>query len=231
VSTYWLKYRGTRFPIRRGETVVGRSPYCSIVLSNSQSSRQHCALRLEGEALSLIDLDSANGTWLNDVRVTEPRQLEAGDIIRVGTDVLEVLPTQSINGERDRPTTHSRCPPDTGESESTQSMSFEEVPHTQTAAGQLELIEALVASASEARRPLALAPMIQRAIEGLIAQAGRQSSMQSSEATRLSAMIEILASWAPDEFADWRKRALATIEANASDARNDHQSAPRADLS
>lgn len=212
MSAYWLKYRGTRFPVRRGETVVGRSPYCSIVLSNPQSSRQHCAFRLDGETLTIVDLNSANGTWVNDVRISEPQPLAAGDIIRVGTDVLEVLPTQAINGDRSRPTTHLRNSPDTGDEVDTQQMNFDEA-HTQTSATQLELVEALVASASEARQPMALAPMIQRSVEGLIhqnTQGGR--NMSHADATRLAAVIEILTSWAPSEFTDWRVRALAKLD-------------------
>jgi predicted component of type VI protein secretion system len=212
VSNYWLKYRGTRFPIRRGETVVGRSPYCSIVLSNSQSSRQHCALRLEGEALRIVDLNSANGTWVNDVRIAEAQELEAGDIIRVGTDVLEVLPTQGeMHSDRSRPTTNMLKPPDP-DPEFPSSSAWEEAPHTQTSASQLELVEALVASASEARRPLALAPMIQRAIEGLVhqqKQGGRP--IPGAAATRLAAVIEILASWDPEELGAWRQELLEGI--------------------
>ena len=211
MSAFWLKYRGTRFPIRRGETVVGRSPYCSIVLSNAQSSRQHCALRLEGEVLSIMDLNSANGTWVNDVRVSGSKQLEAGDVIRVGTDVLEVLPTQDANGEHGKPITHQRGALDT-EKGGQEVVTFEEAPQTQTADSQLELVEALVASASEARRPLVLAPMIQRTIESVIdkhTQGGR--ALPSGDVTRTAAVIEIVAGWSPTQLGAWREQMLARL--------------------
>src|SRR5688500_3061098 len=83
MSTYWLKYRGTRFPIRRGETLLGRSPYCTIVLSNPLASRQHCALKLDGGNLTITDLESANGTWINGERVDGSRALSVGDLLRV----------------------------------------------------------------------------------------------------------------------------------------------------
>lgn len=193
---------------------MGRSPYCTIVLSNPQSSRQHCALRLDGDVLYIADLNSANGTWVNDAPVTEPRKLEAGDVIRIGTDVLEVLPTLGGSAEdRARPTTNHRRSPDTGNDDSTDQMIFDDAPHTQTAATQLELVEALVASASETRRPATLAPMLQRVIESLIQQhalAGRP--IVGADATRVAAVIEILASWS-SELANWRTGALAALGA------------------
>jgi hypothetical protein len=209
-----LKYRGTRFPIRRGETVVGRSPYCSIVLSNPQSSRQHCALHLTGEALSIVDLNSANGTWVNDDRVSGARQLEPGDIIRVGTDVLEVLPMQSLQGDRSRPTTHDRKVTDAGPSEATpRAPGFDDAPHTQTSASQLELVEALVLSGADAQRPLALAPMIQRAVEGLVHEYGETgSAVPAANAVRLAAVVEIVASWAPAQLGAWRARVLEALK-------------------
>jgi hypothetical protein len=182
------------------------------VLSNSQSSRQHCALQLEGEVLQVTDLNSANGTWVNDTRITGAQQLEAGDIIRIGTDVLEVLPTQSVHGDPSRPTTNMRRPATAAHDTTAPQNAWEEAPHTQTSSSQLELVEALAASASEARRPLALAPMIQRAIEGLVhqhTQGGR--AIPVAAATRLAAVIEIVASWSPEELQDWRSRVLDCI--------------------
>jgi hypothetical protein len=195
---------------------VGRSPYCSIVLSNPQSSRQHCALRLEGDTLNIADLNSANGTWVNDVRVTGPRKLDAGDVIRIGTDVLEVLPTPDGGDDRGRPTTHQRqqAAAAAGHEDRTQHMSFEEeASQTQTTSSQLELVEALVASASETRQPLALAPMIQRTIESLIQQhthGGRR--LPGGDVTLIAAVIEILAGWSPSQLGAWREQVLAALD-------------------
>jgi pSer/pThr/pTyr-binding forkhead associated (FHA) protein len=229
VSAFWLKYRGTRFPIRRGETVVGRSPYCSIVLSNAQSSRQHCAIRLEGEVLSITDLNSANGTWVNDVRVSETRNLEAGDVIRIGTDVIEVLPTQDANGEHGRPITHQRGVLDT-EKGAMNAATFEEAPQTQTADSQLELVEALVASASEARRPLVLAPMIQRTIDSLIEKhTGGGRRLSSADVTRTAAVIEIVAGWSPSQLGAWREQVLERLSASPSKFPQQHPTADARD--
>src|SRR5690606_41240410 len=46
MSTYWLKLHDMRFPLRLGETLLGRSPYCSIVLNDNLVSRQHAVVHV-----------------------------------------------------------------------------------------------------------------------------------------------------------------------------------------
>jgi len=55
-------------------------------------SRLHCHLRFEGESLLAVDLGSANGTFINDIRVLpdHPAPLSDGDILRLGNLVIEV---------------------------------------------------------------------------------------------------------------------------------------------
>jgi FHA domain len=89
--SYWIRYRGTHFPIRREKTLVGRSAYCSIVLSNGQASRQHCAFEITTQGLTVTDLSSRNGTFVNGEKVVGTRELRPGDVIRIGSDALEVV--------------------------------------------------------------------------------------------------------------------------------------------
>jgi pSer/pThr/pTyr-binding forkhead associated (FHA) protein len=212
MSTYWLKYRGTRFPIRRGETLLGRSPYCSIVLSNPLASRQHCALKLDGGSLAISDLESANGTWVNGERVEGSRALSIGDLLRIGTDVLEVMTAEEENPRSSERTDHGRkitsqtsvpLPSDV----------LEEATNTKTHATTLDLLEQLVASAGETRRPSILAPSIQRVVEALLDQSQRTGKpLGPAEATRVAAAVEKLSSWfADDSLAAWRLRTLETL--------------------
>jgi hypothetical protein len=215
MSTYWLKYRGTRFPIRRGETLLGRSPYCSIVLSNPLASRQHCALKLEAGRLTISDLESANGTWVNGERHEGARALNVGDLLRIGTDVLEVMAAEEDNadasersgGGRRTTTAHGLTAPD---------QIVEEATNTKTHATTLDLLEQLVASAGETRRPSILAPSIQRVVEALLEQAERSGQpLSEAEATRVAAAVEKLSSWFKDGLlAEWRARTLRALQAS-----------------
>ena len=211
MTAFWLKYRGTRFPVRRGETVLGRSPYCSIVLSNALASRQHCALRLGG-GLSIVDLGSSNGTFVNGERLEAARTLSPGDLIRVGTDLLEVILAED----------HARARPDGfGEVVSTASAGAiamdddeaQESTATQTQS-TLELIESLVANAAETRLPAAIVPSIQRLVDSMLVQTRRSNNgMSLPDATRLAALIEKVASWSNDSAsADWRTSMLKNLE-------------------
>lgn len=59
---------------------------------NMGISRRHAALELVGKRLSIRDLKSSNGTFLNDVRLDayEPHQLRDGDKIRLGNLALSI---------------------------------------------------------------------------------------------------------------------------------------------
>jgi len=90
MSTFLLKLSDMRFPLRIGETLLGRSPYCSIVLEDARVSRQHAAIRLTAEGLSIEDLGSRNGTLVNGEKLRGPRQLREGDVVMLGGQRLEV---------------------------------------------------------------------------------------------------------------------------------------------
>jgi eukaryotic-like serine/threonine-protein kinase len=69
-----------------GDTVmVGRDRTCAIVLSHPAVSRRHARITLSGTAPLLEDLQSANGTYVNNSRVDRV-VLKPGDIVRFGAD-------------------------------------------------------------------------------------------------------------------------------------------------
>jgi hypothetical protein len=80
--------RGARFRLRAGALVVGRAPTADIVVDDPHLSRQHAAVRLTGDVVTLNDLGSTNGTWLNDRRISDVEPLTDGDVIRVGRTEL-----------------------------------------------------------------------------------------------------------------------------------------------
>ena len=75
------------FPIPAGVTTIGRKEDCGIRIPLSIVSRRHAEILLEDDAVVLRDLGAANGTYLNNRRVTE-EELEAGDQIMIGPVVV-----------------------------------------------------------------------------------------------------------------------------------------------
>ena len=74
-----------KHPISGDNVMVGRDRTCSIVLSHPAVSRRHAKMTLNGTAWVLEDLQSANGTYVNNTRVDKVK-LKAGDVVRFGAD-------------------------------------------------------------------------------------------------------------------------------------------------
>jgi pSer/pThr/pTyr-binding forkhead associated (FHA) protein len=68
---------------------VGRAPRADFVVDAALVSRLHCRLEAGDEALEVVDLESTNGTFVNDRRITRAR-LVSGDRLRVGRLELQV---------------------------------------------------------------------------------------------------------------------------------------------
>lgn len=69
--------------LENGETVIGRGEGAGLVLDNPTVSRQHSAINATSQGFVLVDLESANGTWVNGKRI-ERYLLRDGDEIRMG---------------------------------------------------------------------------------------------------------------------------------------------------
>jgi pSer/pThr/pTyr-binding forkhead associated (FHA) protein len=67
-----------------GKKIVGRSNDCDITLSVTHLSRQHAELTAVGDTLTVKDLDSANGTYVNGKKITQ-QALNNGDELRLDT--------------------------------------------------------------------------------------------------------------------------------------------------
>jgi len=73
------------FPLSKQKTIIGRRPDCDLRIPTGDVSRRHCEIG-PGEKRGVVtvrDLGSSNGTFINDKRVAESK-LEPGDQLRVG---------------------------------------------------------------------------------------------------------------------------------------------------
>lgn len=67
-----------------GETItIGRELYNDIPLDDTYVSKRHAQLRWEADQLVIEDLQSINGTLVNDQPLTGPLPLQAGDVITI----------------------------------------------------------------------------------------------------------------------------------------------------
>jgi two-component system, cell cycle response regulator len=80
---------GESFRIDGGEAIIGRGQGVTVRLLDDGISRKHARVVQAGEKVTIEDLQSSNGTFVNNDRITS-RDLEDGDKIRLGnTTVLK----------------------------------------------------------------------------------------------------------------------------------------------
>lgn len=81
----------TTFPLR-GTLTIGRGQDVHLRINDTQASRRHAQLTVtESGDCWVTDLGSANGTFVNGTRLTEPTRLQSGDILRIGKTKFTVL--------------------------------------------------------------------------------------------------------------------------------------------
>jgi hypothetical protein len=68
--------------------LIGRGPNCQVVVLDPLVSREHALIRISASEVLVEDLHSANGVYVNNVRIFEPQVLYDGDRILVGTHEL-----------------------------------------------------------------------------------------------------------------------------------------------
>jgi pSer/pThr/pTyr-binding forkhead associated (FHA) protein len=204
VSEYRLQYRGTLFPIRAGEVILGRSSYASIVVNNPLASREHAVVRAAAGRLEVQDLGSKNGTYVNGKRVQGTIGVDDGDVIKIGTDVIEVAKVSALDPQQLRVATEP------GRS----STHVVEGDTTVNLGRSIDLAEALVAACPEERRESIASEVLDILTEVL-----GSVKLDSGDRGRGRKLMETLGDWnLPDETEQRRKDMVAKL-ADSSPAR------------
>ncbi len=92
------KYQGGEYPLAdAGELVIGRSSDLDMVLIEDMVSRKHAKITLQPGQITISDLGSTNGTFVNGEKVKRAR-LQEGDRILIGTSILKLVATTRAAG-------------------------------------------------------------------------------------------------------------------------------------
>ena len=75
---------GRSWRVQDGDTRVGRHPYNDIALDHITVSRSHCRITVDDTGLTVTDLGSTNGTYVNG-RLVESTTIIPGDELMIGT--------------------------------------------------------------------------------------------------------------------------------------------------
>jgi len=74
---------GRRYELGRGQHVLGRNPDCHIVIEAVAVSRKHAQITFDEDGYFVQDLESRNGTYVNEEPVQGTRKLKHGDLVRI----------------------------------------------------------------------------------------------------------------------------------------------------
>lgn len=89
------------FELRPGENVIGRDADVAVVVPLKAISRRHARLTVAGDAVTIEDLGSKNGTWVRGRRITGSTELADGDEIRLGSVPLVFRASRGGSTETD----------------------------------------------------------------------------------------------------------------------------------
>ena len=93
--------KGEEYELSQGENSIGRNEKNTICVFDRKASRYHCKVHVDGDTLTLEDLNSTNGLRLNNNFITGTQQLKVGDHIRLGNTVFLVSDRSVKNEDED----------------------------------------------------------------------------------------------------------------------------------
>ena len=85
-------------PVSNRPLLLGRDAGCDLELADTGVSREHARLEPTNEGVLLVDLNSTNGTYLNDAPVTRQR-LASGDRVRIGNQIFKFLASDDLEAQ------------------------------------------------------------------------------------------------------------------------------------
>lgn len=86
---------GKKYSLAQASTVVGRSSKVDIQIDEDAISRSHAVIENHGNKFMLRDLESTNGTYVNDRDVREKRLVD-GDQVKIGRTIFKFLSGSNI---------------------------------------------------------------------------------------------------------------------------------------
>jgi len=88
---------GRRIGLEQKATTVGRSSKADLFIDDDSISRKHCELTWDGKRHRVRDLESTNGTYVND-ELVDSAELRHGDQIKIGRTIMKFISGGNVEG-------------------------------------------------------------------------------------------------------------------------------------
>ncbi len=79
------------YTLRNGKNTIGRSADNDIVIPDDSVSRRHAEIECQAGRVSIKDLGSKNGTFVNQSRLTQPKLVRSGDQVHFGQRMARIF--------------------------------------------------------------------------------------------------------------------------------------------
>jgi diguanylate cyclase (GGDEF)-like protein len=89
---------GARYPLSDAPMVLGRGNDCDIRINDHSVSRRHARIQPGADGYYAVDLQSTNGTFVNDIPVSICK-MKDGDYLRVGNCIYRFLAGGNVEAE------------------------------------------------------------------------------------------------------------------------------------
>ncbi|MBC61933.1 MAG: GGDEF domain-containing protein [Zetaproteobacteria bacterium] len=89
---------GKRYSLVKKENLIGRDPACFITISDLSVSRKHAKIYVGTDTVSVEDLESINGTFINNIKIKKKIALKDQDMIRIGVVLFKFFSQENIDG-------------------------------------------------------------------------------------------------------------------------------------
>jgi hypothetical protein len=73
-------HKGKDFRIHEGKNIIGRGPGVDIVITDNFMSSRHASIKYEDGTFQLTDLDSKNGTFINETQISSQELIDHDEI-------------------------------------------------------------------------------------------------------------------------------------------------------
>lgn len=89
-ATIEIAWKGHAWPLPDGEHLAGRDAECSVIVDATTVSRRHVRITVVSGSVTLEDLESTNGTFVNGKRISVPTRVVPGSEIAIGNEKLQL---------------------------------------------------------------------------------------------------------------------------------------------
>ena len=119
---------GRAIALTTGQALTfGRLKTCDVQVDDESVSRRHCTLHAREDGCVVADLQSANGTFVNEKRISTA-DLQPGDKLRIGSTVFEFVSASAPEPAYAGPLTTSALKADAGGARARRSSASRSIP-------------------------------------------------------------------------------------------------------